>query len=70
VQVVQRGEITIIRRLLNKRFGKLATWIEERPANLSTPELEDLSVRLFDAMCIRATPWRTRQEFRFAPDPA
>jgi predicted transposase YdaD len=46
---VQQGELTIVRRLLAKRFGNLPTWFDERLAKLSTGELEDLSLRVFDA---------------------
>jgi hypothetical protein len=46
---LQQGELTILRRQLSARFGDLPAWIDERLANSSTSELEDLSVRLFDA---------------------
>ncbi len=46
---LQAGELIILRRQLNKRFGNLPPSIDERLSNLSTSELEDLSVRLFDA---------------------
>jgi predicted transposase YdaD len=49
---VQRGELTILRRQLNKRFGALPAWAEERLTKLTTTELEDLSLRLFDAKSI------------------
>jgi predicted transposase YdaD len=49
---VQRGELTILRRQLAKRFGALPATIDERLATLSTAELEDLSVRLFDIKSI------------------
>jgi predicted transposase YdaD len=51
-QGVQRGELTILRRQLAKRFGALSPAIDERLATLSTAELEDLSVRLFDIKSI------------------
>jgi hypothetical protein len=44
--------LTILRRQLNKRFGPLPAGVEERLAQLSTTELEDLSLRLFDAQSI------------------
>ena len=47
-QGMQRGEVTILRRQLTKRFGALPAAIDERLSMLSTAELEDLSVRLFD----------------------
>jgi predicted transposase YdaD len=48
----QKGELTILRRLLNKRFGDIPAWIDDRLTNLSTTELEDLSLRLLDAKSI------------------
>ncbi len=51
-QGVQHGEIAILRRLLAKRFGTPPAWVDERLAKLSTAELEDLSVRLFDTQSI------------------
>jgi predicted transposase YdaD len=45
---LQQGELAILRRLLAKRFGTPPAWIDERLAKLSTAELEDLSLRLFD----------------------
>ena len=44
----QEGEITILRKQLSKRFGELPAWVEDRLINLSTSELEDLSLRVFD----------------------
>jgi predicted transposase YdaD len=49
---LQKGELAILRRLLAKRFGTAPEWVEERLAKLSTAELEDLSLRLFDAQSI------------------
>jgi len=48
----REGELTILRRLIEKRFGAIPHWAEERLANRSTVELEDLSVRLLDAQNI------------------
>ena len=45
----QKGELTILRRLIEKRFGGLPGWAGERLAALSLPELEDLSERVLDA---------------------
>jgi predicted transposase YdaD len=44
-----KGELTIVRRLLAKRFGPLPTWLDERLTRLSSAELEELSLRLLDA---------------------
>jgi predicted transposase YdaD len=49
---VQQGELAILRRQLAKRFGTPPAWVEERLAKLSSPELEDLSLRLFDIQSI------------------
>jgi predicted transposase YdaD len=46
------GELNILRRLLAKRFGTLSAGIEERLSKLSTTEMEELSVRVFDAKTI------------------
>lgn len=48
----QEGELTILRRLIRKRFGAVPTWAEERLASRSTAELEDLSERVLDAHSI------------------
>lgn len=45
----KRGELAVVRRLIEKRFGSLPSWAEERLAGLSPSELEDLSVRVSDA---------------------
>jgi hypothetical protein len=44
-----KGELTILRRLVEKRFGPLPAWAEERLTAKSTTELEDLSLRVLDA---------------------
>ena len=49
---VQEGERTILRGLINKRFGELPAWVDQRLATLSQSELEDLSLRLFDVRTI------------------
>jgi predicted transposase YdaD len=49
---VIKGELAILRRILGKRFGDLPTWVDDRLTNLSTSELEDLSLRLFEAKSI------------------
>jgi len=49
---MQQGELTILRRQLDKRFGALPPWVDEHLTKLSNTELEDLSLRLFDAKSI------------------
>ncbi len=51
-QGVQRGELIILRRQLNRRFGVMSAGIDERLSTLSTAELEGVSVRLFDVKSI------------------
>lgn len=46
---LQEGELTILRRLLEKRFGPLPSWASEKLAAMQGPQLEDLSERLLDA---------------------
>ncbi len=48
----QEGELAILRRMIGKRFGALPSVYEKRLAKLSSPELETLSLRLFDAKSI------------------
>jgi hypothetical protein len=48
----QEGERTVLRRLIEKRFGVLPGWAEERLTARSTAELEELSVRVLDALSI------------------
>jgi uncharacterized protein YqeY len=45
----QEGELAILRRLIEKRFGSVPNWAEERLEKLSAKELEEVSVRLLDA---------------------
>jgi hypothetical protein len=48
----KRGELTVLRRLIEKRFGAIPSWAEERLAGRSAPDLEELSVRVLDAQSI------------------
>jgi len=43
------GELKVLRRLIEKRFGPLPDWAEKRLAARSASELEELSVRVLDA---------------------
>jgi hypothetical protein len=43
------GELTVLRRQIEKRFGAMPSWAEERLAGRSTAELEELSMRVLDA---------------------
>jgi hypothetical protein len=44
--------LTILRRLLAKRFGTLPNWLDERLSKLSTAEVGELSPRVLDAKSI------------------
>lgn len=46
---LQAGEFTVLRRLIEKRFGALPGWAAERLAAMQAPELEELSERVLDA---------------------
>jgi len=46
---VQEGELTVLRRQIEKRFGALPNWAEERLTGRTTTELEELSIRVLDA---------------------
>jgi Domain of unknown function (DUF4351) len=48
-QGLQRGELTLLRRLIEKRFGPVPTWAEDRLAAKSAADLEELGLRLLDA---------------------
>jgi predicted transposase YdaD len=43
------GEVTILHRLIVKRFGTLPSWAEKQLHEMSTEALEDLSPRVLDA---------------------
>ncbi len=51
---VQQGELSMIRRLLQTRFGALPEWADERLKTLTAAELEDLGVRVLNAESIEA----------------
>lgn len=47
-----QGELTLLRRQIEKRFGSLPAWAEQRLTQCSVAELEDLSVRVLDAQTV------------------
>ena len=51
-QGLQQGELTVLRRLLEKRFGPLPPWVIEKLAALPTSGLEELSERVLDAVTL------------------
>jgi hypothetical protein len=46
---IQQGELRILRRLLEKRFGPIPAWVEERLSGRLAEDLEALSIRLLEA---------------------
>jgi len=46
---LQTGALTVLRRLIEKRFGALPMWARVKLENMSASELEDLSERVLDA---------------------
>ena len=49
---LQAGELTILRRQIEKRFGALTGWAVEKLSALSSSDLEDLSERVLDAKSV------------------
>ncbi len=44
-----RGELKVLRAQLNKRFGELPAWAQERLERASAEQLETWSLKLLDA---------------------
>ena len=49
---LQAGELAVLRRQIEKRFGALPGWAREKLAALTTSELEELSERVLDAQSV------------------
>jgi len=49
---LREGELTVLRRLIEKRFGAIPAWAEDRLTGRSAADLEELSVRVLDAESI------------------
>jgi hypothetical protein len=49
---LQKGELTVLRRLIEKRFGPMPAWASDKLAALSVSELEDLSERVLEAKSV------------------
>ena len=45
----QEGELKVLRRQIEKRFGVMPSWAAQRLAARSVTELEELSERVLDA---------------------
>jgi len=48
----QQGELRMLRRLLEKRFGPIPAWVEERLEGRSGEDLEALNIRLLEAQSL------------------
>jgi len=48
----RQGMLNLLRRQIEKHFGPIPAWAEERLASRSTMELEDLCVNIFDTLTI------------------
>jgi hypothetical protein len=48
----QKGEVAILRRQLERRFGELPGWVSDRIAAADTMALEEWSLRILDAKTI------------------
>ena len=46
------GELQILRRLIERRFGPIPEWAHERLAARSAAELEEMSVRILDVSSV------------------
>ena len=44
----REGELRVLRRLIEKRFGSLPGWAAERLSGQTTAELEELSLHVLD----------------------
>jgi hypothetical protein len=51
-KAMAEGELTLLRRQIEKRFGPIPAWAEGRLSALSPPQLEDLGERLLDAASV------------------
>jgi hypothetical protein len=49
----KRGEVAVLRRLIEKRFGSLPSWAEQRLTSASAQQLEDLATRVLDAASLQ-----------------
>jgi hypothetical protein len=48
----KKGELEILRLIIEKRFGAIPNWAEERLVSRSSADLEELSDRVLDAASI------------------
>lgn len=50
---IQQGEATLLHRLINKRFGELPEWVEQKLTDATSEQLEAWGVRIFDASSLK-----------------
>jgi Domain of unknown function (DUF4351) len=48
----KRGELSLLRRQIEERFGPIPEWAEDRLVERSTAELEELGLRVLKARTI------------------
>ncbi len=48
----KRGELSLLRRQIEERFGRMPQWAEDRLVERSAAELEELGVRVLKASTI------------------
>ena len=46
---LQKGELNVLRRQINKRFGRIPPSLDKRLAKMTPPELETLGERILEA---------------------
>jgi hypothetical protein len=51
-QGLHMGELAVLQRQIEKRFGTLPSWAREKLAAMPAAELEDLSERVLDAASV------------------
>jgi hypothetical protein len=49
----KRGETTVLRLLIEKRFGSVPTWAEERLGSASNAQLEEWALRALNAASLQ-----------------
>lgn len=46
------GQITLLRRQIERKFGPLPSWAEEKLSECSTQDLETIALRVLDATAL------------------
>ena len=50
---IAQGERRIVLRQIEKRFGPMPAWAEQRLAAMATAEIDDVALRLLDAASLK-----------------